>query len=156
MATTACECSGPGFCPRHKVVKSAHWVKLCQTRQNYFNVWEAGRGPGQAVPKNPAPAEPPPTTGRTGCGGCGQKRSPSLLAQAWSLSKAVAEFVADGLKTVDKEEYRRRLEICEGCDRRENHRCAECGCFLAVKAKGRVWTCPLGKWNSATPENAAP
>lgn len=42
-----CICTGPGFCERHQVVKSAHWVHLCQTRDNYWQAWEEGRGPGQ-------------------------------------------------------------------------------------------------------------
>jgi hypothetical protein len=45
-----CQCTIPdgGFCERHKMQKSAHWVQLCQTRENYFLAWETGtNGPGQ-------------------------------------------------------------------------------------------------------------
>lgn len=43
-----CEPSGyPFYCERHKVKKTAHWVRLCQTRPEYFRAWEEGRGPGQ-------------------------------------------------------------------------------------------------------------
>jgi len=31
--------------------KSAHWVELCMTRDEYFNAWECGHGPGQ--PRDP-------------------------------------------------------------------------------------------------------
>lgn len=44
---TKCQCPAAGFCERHKVAKTAHWHKLCQTRQNYFQAWEDGHGPGQ-------------------------------------------------------------------------------------------------------------
>jgi len=43
---TGCEnCNG--FCARHKIHKNPPWVRLCQTKQAYFDAWEAGRGPGQ-------------------------------------------------------------------------------------------------------------
>jgi len=48
---TGCTCLTPGYCERHKVVKNRHWFYLCQTREDYFNNWEQGIGPGQPVPK---------------------------------------------------------------------------------------------------------
>lgn len=45
--TTGCECKQAGYCKRHHVEKPTSWFELCQTRQNYFQAWEAGRGPGQ-------------------------------------------------------------------------------------------------------------
>ena len=53
IATVACGCKIPDasdgwvWCERHKVKKTAHWVRLCQTRPEYFRAWEEGRGPGQ-------------------------------------------------------------------------------------------------------------
>jgi ADP-heptose:LPS heptosyltransferase len=44
---TPCECTAFGDCPRHKLTKHPHWHKLCQTRQDYYDAWEQGRGPGQ-------------------------------------------------------------------------------------------------------------
>ena len=45
-SVTGCEnCNG--YCARHKIHKNTHWVRLCQTKQAYFDAWEAGRGPGQ-------------------------------------------------------------------------------------------------------------
>jgi hypothetical protein len=78
---------------------------------------------------------------------------PSMPLRAWSLAKALANFVADGCKTVDAEEYSRRLGICDGCDTRRGNWCshAGCGCFLPAKAKGRAWKCPDGKWTTVTP-----
>lgn len=75
------------------------------------------------------------------------QKMPSMPRRAWNFSKALASFVADGCKTVEKEEYRRRLTICSGCDRRSGGGCKKCGCNLALKAKGRAWKCPLGKWD---------
>ena len=94
--------------------------------------------PGRPVPPSPrarqATAAPSP------------KRMPSLSKQAWNVASSIAAFVADGLSTVSSAEYKTRLDICDTCERRDDRRCAECGCVLALKAKGRAFTCPLGKW----------
>ena len=42
-----CECSMAGFCRRHRVDKTPHLKHLCETKEEYFNAWELGRGPGQ-------------------------------------------------------------------------------------------------------------
>jgi hypothetical protein len=44
---TACECPVAGYCQRHKITKGSGWHQLCQTKQSYFDAWEAGTGPGQ-------------------------------------------------------------------------------------------------------------
>ena len=45
----SCECDIPdgGYCQRHDVQKTAHWVMLCRTRPEYFRLWEDNQGPGQ-------------------------------------------------------------------------------------------------------------
>lgn len=48
MNDCQCTISEGGYCERHKVRKSAPWVRLCQTRESYFRAWEEGRGPGQS------------------------------------------------------------------------------------------------------------
>ena len=83
---------------------------------------------------SPRPADPQP---------------PSLPRQAWNLARALAGFVADGCKTVTEEQYRRRLEICDGCDQRRGNRCTKCGCRLSLKARGRAFRCPSDKWPQA-------
>jgi hypothetical protein len=71
---------------------------------------------------------------------------PKLVEQAWNLARALADFVADNCRTATAEEYRRRLEICDGCGYRRANRCLKCGCRLSLKARGRAFKCPLGKW----------
>jgi len=75
-----------------------------------------------------------------------QQRPPSLARQAWNLARSLAEFVADGCKTVSETEYRERLEICDACKYRRDTRCMKCGCRLALKARGRAFRCLAGKW----------
>lgn len=72
MTRHVCQCSVPEakdgwvWCERHKTKKTAHWVRLCQTRLDYWQAWEEGRGPGQAhepLPKTEPPRRPVPGPG---------------------------------------------------------------------------------------------
>ncbi|MEZ6064052.1 MAG: hypothetical protein R3C19_27210, partial [Planctomycetaceae bacterium] len=85
------------------------------------------------------PSQPVSRDGKT-------RRPPRLWKQAWNVTQAVASFLADGCRTLDEDAYRRRLEICEDCEQRQGNRCMSCGCQLLVKARGRAFQCPLGKW----------
>lgn len=73
-------------------------------------------------------------------------RPPSLPRQAWNLARSLAQFVADGCRTIGEDDYRRRLEICDGCYARRGDRCLKCGCRLSMKARARALRCPLDKW----------
>jgi hypothetical protein len=43
----ACSCPLAGWCERHKLNKSDHLHKLCQTRDDYRLAWDENRGPMQ-------------------------------------------------------------------------------------------------------------
>ena len=53
IVETQCQCnianvqSGWTFCERHKILKTPHWIRLCQNNPDYWQAWEEGRGPGQ-------------------------------------------------------------------------------------------------------------
>lgn len=85
---------------------------------------------------------PPVNTPATSC--CG--RGPSIWTKGWNAAVAVAQFLADGATTLTAEEYQARLDVCEICDQRRNNTCSACGCNLTIKARGRAFACPLGKW----------
>lgn len=74
------------------------------------------------------------------------QQMPRFSRQAWNLARSLADFIADGCKTVSEDQYRRRLQICDTCDRRRGNRCRACGCRLSLKARGRAFRCPDGKW----------
>jgi hypothetical protein len=74
------------------------------------------------------------------------RQPPPLRIQAWNLAAALTAFVADGFRTVSKEAYEARLNICNRCDERRGTSCLQCGCRLAWKASGRAFKCPLDKW----------
>lgn len=52
---TDCVCEAAGFCQRHQCAKTEHFHNLCQTRPDYFALWERGGGP--CVNPNPVPPE---------------------------------------------------------------------------------------------------
>jgi len=74
---------------------------------------------------------------------------PPIQQRVWNLGKALVDFVADGCATVSKEEYAARLAACDTCNHRKGVWCRhkKCGCCTMIKAKGRAWNCPLGKWS---------
>lgn len=80
----------------------------------------------------------------------GQKKSrsrkmPKLSTEAWDLAKSVATFIAHPYFT-QKDEYERRIAVCDKCDHREVSRCTKCGCFVAIKARVKAWQCPENLW----------
>ena len=77
--------------------------------------------------------------------------APSLASRTWDLVASLAAFVCDGCQLVSKDEYAARLTVCDSCLSRKGNWCRACGCHLSLKAKGRAFRCPEGKW----PENTA-
>ena len=71
---------------------------------------------------------------------------PSMLKRSWNVAAALAAFVADGGRVLSESHSRERLETCDVCDRRQGNHCGECGCRLSIKARGRAFACPIGKW----------
>lgn len=62
------------------------------------------------------------------------------------FARALVDFVSDGCTLVTHEQYHERLLICQRCIYRGKVRCLKCGCLLVVKARGRAFECPIGKW----------
>jgi len=71
---------------------------------------------------------------------------PPIPRQVANFLQSAVTFVGDGCALVDDAEYRRRLDVCRACDRRAGKRCTACGCWIGLKARGRAFTCPLGRW----------
>ena len=40
-----------------------------------------------------------------------------------------------------------RWDICIGCEFLNNNKCEKCGCFMKVKHKLKMASCPIGKWD---------
>lgn len=75
------------------------------------------------------------------------KDLPVLKEQVKGLVKTLSKFARSGFKTVDEALQKQRLDICIGCEEiTSNFRCSRCGCFMSVKSRIQIATCPLGKW----------
>jgi tetratricopeptide (TPR) repeat protein len=71
---------------------------------------------------------------------------PGLLRMAMSATKAMATFVASGMKTTPPDLQQRRIQTCAACEHHTGMRCKICGCFTHVKSKMAHEDCPIGKW----------
>jgi hypothetical protein len=104
-----CQCTGPGWCERHQVNKTAAWVRLCQTNQRYWIAWEEGRGPGQKnKPISTRRPSPPPGPGTElrkmlGCGCCSYVAKMNKLGPDGCL-KHLDELVGIVVASVQKRE----------------------------------------------------
>jgi len=132
LTETGCVCAEAGWCERHECQKPEHWHRLCQTRKDYFALWEEGRGPGQFVFPDVESTEP------------------GLLRKAMNFGSAVVRHAADFGRNVTAEVFEQRLSVCRSCPSCDLQRmvCREkqCGCQLHMKARWRSENCPLGKW----------
>lgn len=76
-----------------------------------------------------------------------QGPAPRIARRVWNLAEAIRGYhTEDGLWT-SREEYARRISICDVCEYRINTSCQKCGCSLALKAKGAGFRCPEGRWD---------
>ncbi|WP_198000923.1 glycosyltransferase [Gimesia fumaroli] len=133
---TDCECASPGWCERHQCKKHPHFHKLCQTRTDYFELWEKGAGPGQNLQQATDISV--------------ESSEPGLMRKAFNFTKAVARHVTNGSKHVDEATYNARLSTCQTCEMCNSSRMVckhkQCGCTLKVKALWESERCPLKKW----------
>jgi len=49
---------------------------------------------------------------------------------------------------IDEEKAKERFSICKGCPEliKLTTQCKKCGCFMKIKTKMELATCPIGKW----------
>lgn len=65
-----------------------------------------------------------------------------------ALKERIAAYPQN--KRVGDSEYRRRLDICRGCEQLQNGMCALCGCYVELRAVKKQSFCPdIGdKWKA--------
>ena len=88
------------------------------------------------------------------CGMCKKDKEdgPSLIQMATNFTKAVIDQAKGGFKYVNKDEFKRRINICMedkcGFYYPKQVRCLhqECGCFLKIKCWWDTQKCPIGLW----------
>jgi hypothetical protein len=170
IAITPCVCKNAGYCERHQITKNPHFHRLCQTRQDYFNMYERCVGPGQEFTNCDGTSPVPPTilveAPSEPCPACKESEAaktaytppvapvapqmPSLWQQTKNLTKSVVEHVKTGAAEVTPEEKQARLDICNGCEfyNKIQGRCGKCGCNMPIKTGWSSAVCPLNppKW----------
>lgn len=121
LQNNTCECATHGYCKRYNRVVGKREHELCQTRQDYRELFARQAG---------------------------KHSFPPLIEQAINLFKSIVRIVDSKLGQVHEQEYAHRLSICSRCDRYKDGRCLECGCFVALKAVWSSEDCPLkpSKW----------
>ena len=73
-----------------------------------------------------------------------EKPKPTLPQMAENFAKAMIKWGGSGFKTVDKETYIKRRQICSACV--DGWRCPHCGCMLWAKVALTTEKCPENKW----------
>ena len=73
------------------------------------------------------------------------KFSWDLISHIQSHKEAI--FASDDL-------YRERMMICKSCDKYKEleNECEVCGCYVPIKAKIILDSCPINKWTSSDKE----
>ena len=64
---------------------------------------------------------------------------------------ALVEKEKQRIKVTDRtpqEEYKRRIEVCETCDRLIAGTCMACGCYVELRAAFKNGSCPRKKWKN--------
>lgn len=76
------------------------------------------------------------------------KKSPPLYIKAFNYLSALAAHAIAGFPVVGPEEYKKRLDICLGCECKHpaKNECTECGCPIEEKTAWAEQECPLKKW----------
>ena len=71
-----------------------------------------------------------------------------LNQDSGQLYQSIQEWISSlpEKERAGEEEYRRRLLVCESCEKLQNGMCLSCGCFVQVRAAKQKESCPWGKW----------
>lgn len=71
---------------------------------------------------------------------------PTVIQQTKNFITSSVKHITTGMKTVPEEVKKERLDICNSCEHYKDNRCAQCGCFMSIKAEWAEQQCPLKKW----------
>ncbi len=81
--------------------------------------------------------------------------SPNLVEKGKNLAKFswdLIKYLGNNQETLfaSDEIYAERIGICKSCDKymELENQCSECGCYIPMKAKIVLDSCPLEKWTA--------
>lgn len=72
-----------------------------------------------------------------------------LLREMAEADIQMIEKYKSAIKNEDKvsnEIYEQRLMVCKSCDKLNDGTCNACGCYVELRALGKVSGCPHKKW----------
>lgn len=77
--------------------------------------------------------------------------NPDIKTMASGFAESVKIIAKSGFKTVDVNEYNKRIDFCKQCEHlmpsnKDRLRCSICGCYMIVKAKFKEMHCPVKLW----------
>ena len=77
-------------------------------------------------------------------------KAKNLAKFSWDLIKYIHKNSGENL-VVNNDVYVERINICKSCPKylELTNECAECGCYIPMKAKIILDSCPLGKWKES-------
>lgn len=69
---------------------------------------------------------------------------PGILEQIVNIAESTTDHIISGMRNVDNETYKERLDICKNCPFfiASEFRCSKCGCYMKIKAKWETSICP--------------
>jgi hypothetical protein len=70
----------------------------------------------------------------------------SLLSKILNDSYVKSSSIIEDIKNsvlVSEDEYKRRLDICNGCENLSSNFCSKCHCYMPAKAAIKMNACPL-------------
>lgn len=130
--TKPCECPLAGWCKRHKRQKGPNAWKLCQTSEDYRELWDR-----QAA-------------------GLPTIQPPSTVRRVVNFTLAAIAHLVRGNPTCDQEQIDQRLKVCRACQwfSAELQMCQHPQCGCSINSERRflnklAWAdqaCPVGKW----------
>lgn len=63
------------------------------------------------------------------------------------LYRSIKAISKSGMELSTNEEHKRRYNICLACEYLSSGgRCGKCGCFMKLKSKYKVMSCPINLW----------
>jgi len=71
---------------------------------------------------------------------------PSIIKKAGNFIVAAVKHLSSGMKKLCDDEYQKRIDVCDSCEKKVGDNCLECGCVLSIKARWASEDCPLGRW----------
>jgi hypothetical protein len=73
------------------------------------------------------------------CRHCLQENTPDGMRLREIIQERVRLLPED--ETVSAAEYARRLALCKACDQLRSGTCAQCGCYVEIRAAKRTMRC---------------